>query len=148
MWRMRALGAIAGLVFALGGLTGAGAADLPPERGAAGYNHAVGYTYYVAVGRRAAPLVIYDDQPGVAMRAYWRAPWQDRHYYPATGRRPRIGRLEHVSVRRGWRPAESYRRFWSTSSAILPELPRGRVREFDLEPVPQRMNAPLERPLK
>lgn len=137
---MRAFGAIAGLAFAFAGMTGAGAAGLPLARGA------VGYTHYVAVGRRAAPVVIYDDQPGVAMRAYWRAPWQDRHYYPATGRRPRIGRLEHVSAHRAPRPAESYYRFWSTSPAIAPELPRSRVQDFGWEPAPRRMNVPRSRP--
>ena len=109
---MRARGAIAGLVFGLAGLNVAVAADLsigPRD-----------YVSYGAIGVRAAPLVIYDYEPGVVVRAYWLPPWRHRHYFPATGKRPRIGRVEHLSVRSVHKPAKTYRRFWSTSSAFLP----------------------------
>jgi hypothetical protein len=137
MRRMRALGAIAALIFGIASIAVAHAADFSVRRGIGDY------IYYPAIGRRAAPLIIYDDQPGVIVRAYWRAPWRHRHYYPATGRRPRIGRLEHLSARRVRKPAESYHRYWSTSSALLPELPRGRARDYDVQPAPR-----MERPLK
>lgn len=136
--RARALGAIAGLAFGLGGMAVAGAADLPSApAGDFSLHHS-------AHGRRAGALVIYDNQPGVVVRAYWRAPWRHRHYYPATGEQPEIGRDEDLSATSDPQPAESYRRFWSTSSAFLPELPRGRERDIDAEPSP----APAEPPLK
>jgi hypothetical protein len=117
---VRALMAIAGFSGWLVGFAAvASAAELP-------VNHAGPGFAYNAVGRHAAPVWIFDDQPGVVVRAYWLAPWQDRHYYPVTGKRPRVGRLEKISATRHTKPAASYTRYWSTSSAILPELPRGR----------------------
>jgi hypothetical protein len=135
---MRALGAIIGGTFGLGGIAVAGAADLP--RAPAGDFS----PHYSVHGRRAGMLVIYDNQPGVVVRRYWRAPWRHRHYFPATGEQPAIGRDEDLSARSDPQPAESYQRFWSTSSAFLPELPRGRVRDTDTEPSP----TPLEPSLK
>lgn len=112
---MRALAGIIGLAFALGGM--AQAADLP--RAPAVEFYSPGWLS----GQRAGVLVIYDDQPGVVVRDYWRAPWQQRHYYPATGRRPRIGRRENLSARRRvLPPAEDYWRFWSNASALPSEL--------------------------
>lgn len=116
---MRALDAIVGLTFGLAGIAGARAADLPVVPAGAYSPH------YHTHGRRAGMLVIYDDQPGVALRPYWRAPWRHRHYFPATGEVPEFGREENRAARGGRRErAESYRRFWSTSSAFLPDLPR------------------------
>ena len=43
-------------------------------------------------------LWLYDDQPGVVVRAYWCAPWRYHHYFPATGILPRIGRYENLSA--------------------------------------------------
>lgn len=126
---MRALGAVAGLGFAVAGIAVAGAADLPIS----GHRD---YVSYAAIGVRAAPLVIYDYEPGVVVRAYWLAPWRHRHYFPATGKRPRIGRVEHLSARSVHKSAKTYRRFWSTSSAFLPDLPRGRMRDIDVMPAP------------
>lgn len=129
---MRALGAIVGLTFGLAGIAGARAADLPVEPAGA-YS-----PYYHAHGRRAGMLVIYDDQPGVVLRPYWRAPWRHRHYYPATGEQPELGRDEDLSVRGGrHQRAEGYRRDWSTSSAFLP-------RDVDVGP----WSEPGEPPLK
>lgn len=136
--RAHALGAIIGLTFGLGGIAMAEAADLP--RAPAGDFS----LHYSAHGQRAGALVIYDDQPGVVVRAYWRAPWRHRHYYPATGEQPEIGRDEDLSARSDPQPSETYRRFWSTSSAHLPEYPRGRGRDIDAEPLP----APAEPSLK
>jgi len=118
---VRALLAIAGIAACLAGFAaGAEATELPVHR--VGYS---GFTYN-AVGRHAGQVWIFDDQPGVVVRAYWLAPWQGRHYYPVTGKRPRVGRLERISATRHTKPAASYTRSWSTWSAILPELPRGR----------------------
>ena len=71
------------------------------------------------VGKRAAPLVIYDYQPGVIVRAYWLKPWRNRHYFPTTGTVPEVGRLEDLSAERETpEPAESFFREWSASSLI------------------------------
>jgi hypothetical protein len=67
-------------------------------------------------------LWVYDDQPGVVVRAYWRAPWRDYHYFPATGMRPRIGRYENLSsVSRPPKPAKTFRRAWSNEWAFAHE---------------------------
>ena len=70
-------------------------------------------------GPRAEPEVIYQYEPGIAMRAYWLPPWHNHHYFPHTGRRPAIGRYERQSKRhRRTRAAESYVRYWSNASAF------------------------------
>lgn len=125
---MRVLLALALLVFGLAGATAVCAADVPTHRGYSGYS------YFSAVGERAVPLWIYQYEPGVVTRAYWLAPWQGRHYYPATGRRPRSGRLEHLHARSVVKPAESYYRYWSTSSAFVSEEPRAHTSRFDDAP--------------
>jgi hypothetical protein len=105
---MRVLLAVA--VIALG-IAGASAADLDMGRG------------YSAIGYRSAPLVIYDYQPGVVVRAYWLAPWRHHHYFPATGKRPRIGRYENLlAVSRPSKPAKTFRRSWSNAWAFAHEL--------------------------
>jgi hypothetical protein len=78
-----------------------------------------GSSYYAAYAGRMEPVVIYDDQPGVIGRSYWDAPWANRHYFPKTGKRPRMGRVEHISARPASK-AEDYFRFWSASSFDLP----------------------------
>ena len=122
---------LAAAVLIATGVTAASAADMP------GIQSGSYSTRDYAAGGPAEPLVVYDFEPGIDMRPYWLAPWRNRHYFPHTGRRPRIGRLENLSVRRAWRPAESYYRYWSTSSAFLPEQPRGRVRDYDVAPAPR-----------
>jgi len=85
------------------------------------------------------PVVIVDDNPGVTTRAYWLPPWGNRHYFPATGVRPRIGRREVLSLRRSALPrAERYSRSWSTSSVFATETPPQRVLLYPIEPWPQR----------
>lgn len=131
---MRARVATVVIVCSLAGVGAASAAELFNDRSARGYSgHSYTYDYN---GRRADTLIIYDDQPGVLVRAYWEAPWRNRHYFPTTGKRPRIGRLENLSARSVTKPAESYYRFWSTPSAFLPEPPRDRLRDYDLAPAP------------
>ncbi len=113
---MRALLAVALLIVGVAGVTVALAADLPTERARSAY------TYHPVVGQRAGALYIYDYEPGVVIRAYWLPPWRNRHYFPATGKRPRVGRLEHISARGVPKPAESYHRTWSTAPAYFPGM--------------------------
>jgi hypothetical protein len=112
---MRALVFIAIFAFGLAGIAAASAADLP--RVASG-NFS---TRYASLGRRAGALVIYDDQPGVVVRAYWLAPWRHRHFYPTTGVKPEVGRDEDMSaIGEAPQRAQTYRRTWSASSLYLP----------------------------
>jgi hypothetical protein len=107
---MRVLLAVA--VTALG-IAGASAADLDKQRS------------YFAIGYHSAPLVIYDDQPGVLVRAYWLEPWGHRHYFPVTRKRPRIGRHENLfAPSRPSKPAQTFRRAWSNAWAFDREQPR------------------------
>jgi hypothetical protein len=80
MGRMRILLAIAllGIGVAAGGA--ARAADLP----AVNPQFFFGYS---EAAHRGEMVRLYDDEPGVVIRAYWRAPWHYRHYFPATGHR-------------------------------------------------------------
>ncbi len=114
---MRAVTLIAGVLLAA--TSAAQAADMPPD--------AIGL-HYPALGRRVAPLVIYDYEPGVVVRAYWIAPWRHRHYFPTTGEAPEIGRDEDLSATGAPpEPAEGFAREWSNAPAIrhvpLPERP-------------------------
>lgn len=120
---MRALVAVAifigGLACSLAGVTAARAADLLFD-GSADYS-----TRATAAGHRAGLLVLYDFQPGVAVRGYWRAPWRHRHYYPTTDQQPELGRDEDLSAPSDpSEPAETFSRYWSTTAAFLPEAPR------------------------
>jgi hypothetical protein len=109
------------------GVAMAMAADLS-KSGDAGSN------YYSAYGARIEPIVIYDDQPGVIGRSYWYAPWANRHYFPKTGRRPRVGRLEHISTRPTPK-AEDYFQMWTVSSGVPFDLPPSRASQFGIAPV-------------
>ena len=125
---MRVLLAV--VVIALG-LAGARAADLDRARG------------YSDIGYRSAPLVIYDDQPGVLVRAYWLPPWRHRHYFPATGKRPRIGRYENLwAVSRPSKPAQTFRRSWSNAWAFAHEQPRARALPLDTQSSPHAKRFP------
>ena len=78
---------------------------------------------YAVGGARAPQLLVYDNEPGVYVRAYWSAPWQNRHYYPFTGKKPKVGRHERLSaVRPAPEPAETFYREWSTISLFPPPL--------------------------
>jgi hypothetical protein len=90
--------------------------------------------YYSAYGARIEPIVIYDDQPGVIGRSYWYAPWANRHYFPKTGKRPRVGRLEHITARPASR-AEDYFRRWTVSSGTPVYLPPSRASQYGIAPV-------------
>jgi hypothetical protein len=80
-----------------------------------------GYGPY-AYSPRMEPLIIYDYEPGVIVRSYWWAPWQNRHYFPKTGKRPKVGRFERVTTRKSSRPQDFYRSWWA-SSVFAPQLP-------------------------
>ncbi len=93
--------------------------------GAAGEAGAADFFSGASYGVRAPQLLVYDNQPGVYARAYWAQPWQGRHYYPFTGKKPKVGRHERLSdVRPAPPPAESYYREWSTLSLFPPPPPR------------------------
>ena len=130
---MRMFAHIIGFFAGFAGIASACAADLPkvPVESNVGL-------HYSAQGHRASPIVIYDYQPGVYVRAYWRAPWRHRHYFPATGEQPISGRDEDLSARGECvDPAETFSRTWTTSPAFVVEGPRGRYRDFDGRPAPQ-----------
>ena len=95
----------------------ASAADVSGGGPATGY----GYGPY-AYSPRIEPLIVYDYQPGVIVRSYWWSPWQNRHYFPKTGKRPKVGRLERVTARKGSTPQDFYRSWWA-SSVFAPGLP-------------------------
>jgi hypothetical protein len=128
---MRALGTIAMLLVGIAGISAACAADLPRERAERNI-----YMYHVPYGRRVAPLVIYDFQPGVVVRAYWLAPWRHRHYFPfgAAKPEPDFAPANNAPPE----PAETFERYWSTSQNFLRELPPLRARDQALpdEPPP------------
>jgi hypothetical protein len=111
---MRNLLATVSTICCLAGVSAASAADLSTDGSYA--------TRSYAIGERATPLLTYDYQPGVAVRAYWHAPWRNRHYFPFTGERPEIGRDEDLSApRMRTAPGATYKRYWSTS--FMPDQP-------------------------
>jgi len=117
---MRVWIALAAALGTLGPVT-AGAADL---YGRTGYDsvHPV----------RAPQLLIYDVEPGTEIRAYWAPPWQNRRYFPFTGKKPKVGRHEDLNApRRIAAPAPTYYQEWSTLS-LYP--PRGMMPYADVEP--------------
>jgi len=79
-----------------------------------------GYGNYPVYGLRTEPVIVYDYEPGVIVRTYWEPPWRGHHYFPHTGRRPKVGRLEHIPPHRVSRN-EDYYRYWSASSIFFPE---------------------------
>jgi hypothetical protein len=80
-------------------------------------------TAYDTAPVRARQSYVYDDEPGVYVRAYWARPWQNRHYFPFTGKKPKVGRHERLSAKRpAPNPAESFYREWSTVSLYPPQV--------------------------
>ena len=117
---MRALKAIAILVFGIVGCAAACAADLPAERAARDV-----FTH-VPHGRRVGPIVIYDFQPGVVVRAYWASPWRHRHYFPFGAEKIDVNTSDNDGP---LQPAESYERSWSTCDMCGRALPPLRARD-------------------
>jgi hypothetical protein len=94
-------------------------------------------------GVRAESVLIYDYRPGVLVRAWWLSPWHDRHYFPATGKRPRLGRLENLSAKsRPVKPAATFYRAWSTSELVFDDASRPRARAP--ERIPLRRDVPVK----
>ena len=110
-------GFAAAILAVLASATAASAADVSVGPGAGGPG-------YVDYGLRTEPVIVYDFEPGVIVRTYWEPPYRNHHYFPTTGRKPRVGRLEHVSARRPSR-SEDYVRYWSASSIFGPVLAPG-----------------------
>ena len=131
---MRALVAIAIAAVGIAGVTAARAADLAD--GQPGRNY---YTHHSALGRRVAPLVIYDYEPGVVVRAYWLAPWRHRHYYPFGA-----GKQGHnlTPADNAPEPAQTFERYWSTSHSFQRGLPPADDRPTDAEPAPREKQSP------
>ena len=128
---MRVLHAVILIALCIAGVNAARAADLPSGAAENYSTRGIGY------GHRTGPIVVYDYQPGVVVRAYWRAPWRHRHYFPTTGIKPEVGRDEDLSATGSApEPAETFYRSWSTSSVFLPEAPRGRARDMVPEAEP------------
>jgi hypothetical protein len=126
MLEMRAIIAI--MLLALGSAC-ANAADLPIEAGEGYSIRSLGY------GERSGVQVVYDFEPGVNVRTYWLAPWRHRHYYPRTDEAPGIGRDEDLSAPTGYlKPAQTFRRHWSTSSSDLIEYPMMRAAPPEIPP--------------
>ncbi len=126
---MRVSFAVALIVFGFAGVAAVRAADLQVER-AGRYSGG-----YFENGRRAEMLLVYDNEPGVFVRDYWRAPWRNHHYFPTTGRPPRVGRQEHLSaVGRPQKPAQTFRRSWSNASALDHETPVVNAQPNELRP--------------
>ena len=106
--------------FGFAGVGAARAADLAGERGERNV-----FIHHVPVGRIAAPLVIYDFQPGVVVRAYWLAPWRHRHYFPFGADKAELPPADNTPLE----PAETFERYWSTSQTFIRELPPARARD-------------------
>jgi hypothetical protein len=141
---MRVLFAFALLTLGIAAMTPARAADLVDSDGGS-------YGGDWSHGVRAAPVALYDYEPGVIVRQYWLSPWRHRHYFPTTGQRPALGRLEDLSATGAApQPAETFFRAWSTTDLIPRRAPRIRIhaRGLDDEGVPQRdgriPNAPVK----
>src|SRR5579872_3367047 len=101
---------IALLGFSIAGVAAAGAADLAAGRYSGGE--------FSSYAQRSALLVTYDNEPGIVVRAYWRAPWRDHHYFPFSRHRPKIGRAENLSAISHPKPARTFRRSWSNAWAF------------------------------
>ena len=131
---MRALLAIAVLSFAFGAAA-ARAGEL------AGSHHALYSARHFEQGERAGMLLVNAYEPGVGLRAYWRAPWRYHHYFPANGKRPRIGRVENLFARAARpQPGADLPAHWSNASAFKQERPI-----YVLPPEPgRRLAAPNE----
>ena len=112
MDRMRILLAIALFGFGVAAGSAARAADLPAV-------YPQSFSGYSEAAYRGEMMWLDDNEPGVVVRAYWRSPWHSRHYFPATGIRPRTGRYENLSaVGHPQQPAQTYRRSWSNNWAV------------------------------
>jgi hypothetical protein len=118
------------IVIAVASVVAANAADILGSRSVDG-----GDGVYSTFSARIEPLIVYDFEPGVIVRSCWYAPWQNRHYFPRTGQRPKVGRREHISAH-GVSKAEDYFHYWSVSSVFAPDLSAVPARRFGIPPTP------------
>jgi hypothetical protein len=95
--------------------------SLPRRRTRQNLANGGGYETYSPFVSRIEPVIIYDFEPGVIVRCYWCPLWQNLHYFPRTGKRPKVGRREVLPTRRMQKPQEFYR-YWSVSSVFAPQL--------------------------
>lgn len=125
---MRVFTIIVVLIAGILAVVPARAADPPPARSDV-------FTHRVPHGQRVGPIVVYDFQPGVVVRAYWASPWRHRHYFPFGAKQD----ADATSSDNGPpQPAESFERSWSTCNMCERELPlraRGEALE-DPKPMP------------
>jgi hypothetical protein len=112
---MRVLGAIAILVL---GIAAAGVAHAADMR----VGHGRFVAHYDPLGRPAGQILLYDWEPGVVVRAYWLPPARNHHYFPFGRDRWDIHPAHARWVRP--RPAQSFYRYWSTSSGFDAPPPR------------------------
>jgi hypothetical protein len=126
---MRALIVIAASIAGLAaGVAGVRAADLRVQ------THDYERCCYVGYGP-AAPLVIYDDEPGVAIRRWWLPPWRNRHFFPHGGGKLKVSdRRESGQPQR--RRVPRYARYWTNPPVYV----------FDSSPLLMRDVDPLPRP--
>jgi hypothetical protein len=135
---MRALMIIAVLVAGFTAVAPARAADLPAERA----DRADVFTHRVPHGHRVGPIIVYDFEPGIVVRAYWASPWRHHHYFPFGAKRDADNAPNDAGPPQ---PAESFERSWSTCNMCGHELPVLRARDEALEesqPMPQPKPAP------
>ena len=119
--RMR--GQFAGaILLGIAAVANANAADLSGGQGIGG-----GYGPLRAIRFAMDQSLSTTIEPGVIVRCYWCPPWQNRHYFPRTGHRPKVGRREILPARRMQKPQEFYR-YWSISSVFAPQLSPGGAR--------------------
>jgi hypothetical protein len=124
---MRALMIIAVLVAGFTAAAPARAADPPADR-------ADVFTHRVPHGHRVGPIVVYDFQPGVVVRAYWASPWRSRHYFPFGAKQDADAAPRDDSPPQ---PAETFERSWSTCNMCDRQLPPLRARDEALEDAPR-----------
>jgi hypothetical protein len=115
---MRAFMIIAVLVAGIIAGSPARAADLP--------DHGDVFTHRVPYGHRIGPIVVYDFQPGVVVRAYWVSPWRHRHYFPFGGKQDADAAPRDDGPPQ---PAESFERSWSTCNMCDRQLAPLRARD-------------------
>jgi hypothetical protein len=71
----------------------------------------------------AWPVVEYDFEPGVEIRAYWLTPWAGRHYFPASGKIPVAGRKEVSGATPVSNGKLNFHRHWSSGPIDTIEQP-------------------------
>jgi hypothetical protein len=91
------------------------------------------FTHRVPYGQRVGPIVIYDFQPGVVIRAYWASPWRHRHYFPFGAKQDAE---DEAPQNRPPQPAETFERSWSTCHMCDRELPLRARGEATEDPLP------------